>query len=378
MDVAVAGLDSEFQLRVADALLPGTRLVPCSVDALDGDRAGAYAAIILGPEIPLDTAIETAKAIDYAHPETSVVLVAPENSETLKAALRAGARDVWTPDVGPDEMSASLGEVLESSRHRSEMAAAAAGTPTARSEVIVVASAKGGLGQTMLATSLATCIATRTSQSVALVDLDLQFGDVAEVLQLRPRHDISDAAAALGNLPALKTMIAEHASGVHVLGVPEDPAATDDVSPETASRLVATLGSQFDVVIVDAGDGLTEHALSALDHATSIMVVTTPNPFVIRDTQSLLEIIDELPLTDFSRHLVLNHASDRSGLRRRELDEVLTWPITATLPSHSGVPQAMMRGRSLEDINRAFRKALHQMADSFTNAQGHSDPSTDR
>jgi pilus assembly protein CpaE len=338
--------------------------VPCNVDGLDADRAGSFAAIILGPEIPLDTAIDTTRAIDHAHPETSVVLVARDDPETLKAALRAGARDVWAPDVRPEDLSESLTALLRDSLHRAQLVRRSS-TDAARSpsDVIVVLAAKGGTGQTMIATGLANSIAARNERSVAIVDLDLQFGDVAEILQLGPDHDIADAVATLDNLPALKTLIPEHPNGIHVLGVPSDPAKADSVDPQSAGRLVATIGSQFQTTIVDAGDGLSEHALAALDHATSVVVVTTPNPFVVSDTQRMLAVLDELDLASVRCHLVLNHASDRSGLRKRDLDETLRWPIDATFATSSAFAQAMMRGQSIEEVSRSARKAMRHLVD---------------
>ena len=275
VDVAVAGLDDDFKGRLTDALPPRTRLVPYSLTSVDSNSEGP-AAIIVGPEVPLSVAMELATSMDSSHPETSVVIVAPDDVDTLEAALLAGARDVWCPESTPDQISDVLAHVLDASRrHRG---GPQADEPARRNEVIVAVTAKGGTGQTMTATNLALGIAAGSDLSVAIIDLDLQFGDVAEVLQILPEHDLADAAAVGDNVVALKTMLAEHRAGVHVLAAPNDLAAADRAGPAETSQLVELIGSQFDVTVVDAGDGLDEHVLGALDHATSVVVVTTANP----------------------------------------------------------------------------------------------------
>ena len=366
MDVAVTGLDGTLHDRVAAALLPGTRLVPCSLDRLDGDAPGSFAAIILGPEIPLDAAMERVRAVDSTYPETPVVLVAEQDPAILREALKAGARDVWTPDVDQADLTESLTHVLEASRVLSRLVAARRpDQAAATNQVVAVLAAKGGVGQTVVATNLALGLTGDEDRSVAIVDLDLQFGDVNDALQLDPAHDLTDAVGALGNLPALKTLIADHPSGLHVLGAPRDLRDADSVEPAAVGHLIELVSSQFDVTVVDGSDGLSEYTLAALDHATSVVVVGTPDPFVVKDTRRLLRVLDQLLPAEVDRTFVLNHANARPGLRLREIESIVERDVDVEIPTTKAIATGLPRSRAILDAGRTERRAIQRLIAEF-------------
>src|SRR4030095_7365244 len=90
-------------------------------------------------------------------------------------------------------------------------------------KVLTVFSTKGGAGKSVVASNLAVLLARRTDRPVVLVDADLQFGDVAVMLQLPPPHTVVDAVAAMQRLDAqlLQSLLVRHEpSGLWVLPAP--------------------------------------------------------------------------------------------------------------------------------------------------------------
>src|SRR5665648_61995 len=187
--VLVCDTQSEYARKVAKSLtaLQGTNVlyVPTLVDAVRHVREGQVDLLIVGPTMPTDDVLLSVRSVRDAGSLASIVLV-PETvtQELLHAALRAGVDDVVSSSSSPAEIETVFKDALEKADRRSGGHTEAAGG-AAPGTVVTVMSTKGGVGKTVVATNLAVAIAS-LGKSVALVDLDLQFGDVGIVLGLEP------------------------------------------------------------------------------------------------------------------------------------------------------------------------------------------------
>jgi pilus assembly protein CpaE len=196
--------------------------------------------IAFGPELAVDTALELARLVDAQRPDVVVVLVAEPSIQLLERALRAGARDVIAPDAGDDDLRNALLRALDAgSRRRSSLASIDANGPP--SQVIAVLSPKGGTGKTTVSSNLSLGLAHQHPGEVVIVDLDLQFGDVASALHLVPEHTFADIVHSPLSLDstALKTFLTAHPSGVYALCAPDKPAGADVISSSASSRCSA-------------------------------------------------------------------------------------------------------------------------------------------
>ena len=147
-------------------------------------------------------------------------------------------------------------------------AASCAATETERytGRVITIASPKGGVGKTTVSTNLAIGLTAAAPQSTVLVDLDVQFGDVASALSMVPEYTLPDVVRgpASEDTMVLKTFLTQHPSGLYAVCGAESPAAGDTVRGRTI-RLLAMLAREFRYVVVDTAPGLSEQTLAALD-----------------------------------------------------------------------------------------------------------------
>ncbi len=368
--VGLIGVDAEFAQRLQSSGSGERTLVPCSMEAIR-DGVDLPEAIIIGPALSTDAALAATQHLDSTRPDVGVVIVAEPDPEMLRAALRAGARDVWSPDADGNDIETSLASVLVATgKRRQYMARRArpesspAPAPSANA-VIVTLSPKGGAGKTMVATNLAIGIAQSTNQSVALLDLDMQFGDVATALALQPEHTMAEAGPIAGNIAALKTKLTPHPSGLHVMCAPTEPVDAEQVDPDDVRKMIGTLQRDFDTTVIDTAAGLDDYTLAALDLATDLILVSTTDVFAINGTRKLLQVLEVIDLGEPDRHLVLNRANARVNISRSQIEATLNCPVDVEIPSTRAVPLAMNKGESLYTAGRVVKRPMLDLLGRF-------------
>lgn len=341
-----------------------------NLEGLLGLPGGPCEGLILGPDLPPRAALALAQRIDQERPDVSVLLVAPRSTRVLEQALHAGIRDVLPPDATGPDLRRTVERALDvAARRRSQMAALPA-PPQGGSgggQVIVVASPKGGSGKTTVGANLAVTLAQNDPGSTVLVDLDLQFGDVATALQLLPESTWADVVQA-GELDvtSLKVFLTRHSSGLFVLCSPESPADGERVTPGSVERVLTLLAGEFRTVVVDTGAGLDEPTLAALEAASDVILVCSTDVPSVRSLRKEIVTLDQLGLAQ-RRHFVLNRADARVGLEVSDVEATIGLPVDIALPSSRAVPLAMNQGIPVVETEprSAVSRQLVQLAERF-------------
>jgi len=254
-------------------------------------------------------------------PGMAVVLVSEHPDTFALAALRAGACDVVHPDAEVGELAAVLGraaQIAASTAPQGPGDPAMSGNASTRGRVISVVSPKGGVGKTTVATNLAVGLARTAPLSTVIVDLDVQFGDVASALNLDPEHTLLDVVRgpAVQDSMVLKTFLTQHQTGLYAVCGPTSPADADDITAADVAQLLKTLASEFRYVVVDTAPGLDDHALAAIDQADELVTLTSLDVPGVRGLRKELNILRDLGLNLEKRHVVVNFADPRSGLTK--------------------------------------------------------------
>lgn len=337
-------------------------------------------AVVLGPDVRLDRAFELAGRVDVAA-ATSVVLVAADaDPELWMAAMRAGVRDVLSPDASAEDIAAVLERAADLARARREAAQAASAEARPDHRVIIVASPKGGVGKTTVSTNLAIGLARSGEGSTVIVDLDVQFGDVASALAMAPEYTLPDTVhGAASNDPlVLKTFLGRHPSGLFVVAGSDSPAAGDAVTAQQVARLIDTLSQEFRYVVVDTAPGLADHTLVALERATDLVLVSSMDVPGVRGMRKELNVLEELSLIPAGRHLVLNMADPAGALSMADVTTTIGSPLDVVLPRSTAVPLSTNTGIPLleSEARDAVTKGLQTLLGRLLPGQADADQPT--
>jgi pilus assembly protein CpaE len=353
--------------EVLRGLPPGTHAVDSAerLSAWLSHRPAEYV-VVLGPNLDLDEAIAVCESMRYTRPSTSVVLVRKEiETEVLYRAMQAGCRDVVrAEDAAAISAAVSRAQQLWQALHGESSSAQ-------HGHIITVFAPKGGVGKTTTAVNLALALADRGARKVCLVDLDLAFGDVAITMQMFPSHTIEEA---IGSEEAMdygmvESLLTRHEHSLMVLAAPNLPDARDRVTATLVSRMMRTLRSEFDYVVVDTAPNFDEQTLQALDETDDCIIIATLDVPTLKNVKVALETMDLLNIAQGHRHLVLNRADEEVGLDSEKVEQILGMSITMAIPSSTEIAAATNAGRPIvigkpeHPASRAFRTLAATLAE---------------
>ncbi len=241
-------------------------------------------------------------------------------------------------------------------------------------KIITVAQQKGGAGKTTISSNLAVGLAEELGAGeVGLLDLDVQFGDLSHAMSLMPEHNLGDAALASRqglDTTTLKIFLTHHRSGAFVLPAPESLVQAEDVQAEHVKMVLDLMTELFPVVIVDTASGIGEHALMAIEFATDVLFVASPDTPTVRALRREVEAFELIGLVNAERHLIVNRVEGRGGIGIGEIESTIGLPVSHQIPRSRGVTVSTDEGIPiLEDGGRdPAAKALREMVSAFTPA----------
>ena len=303
--------------------------------------------IVMDINMPGMDGIAASEIIAQRLPSSPIIMMSVHGeAEHLKRAMLAGAREFLVKPFSGDEFSTSIKRVHERELQRRDQLAATTGVagvaaaPVAgddvdNHQVIAVFSPKGGAGRTTIATNLALALRRETNQRVALVDANLQFGDVGVLLNLNPKNrSVLDAVE--GGEPdkdIIESVIVDHSTGIRVLLAPPSPEGADLVTAVYLRKIVEMLKETHDWVVVDLPSGLNDHTLGVLDAADQILVVAALEITTIKNVRLFLEVADQLDYERSKLRLVINRSDSSQGIRIGDVEASIRRPIDGSIVS---------------------------------------------
>lgn len=257
----------------------------------------------------------------------------------VRRVFEAGADDILMLPQTPEQVRFSIHKLVARKARKGDSGDVRQG------RLICVLGPKGGAGKTLVSSNLGVALA-EAGQSVAIVDLDLQFGDVALCLGLGPERTFYDLALAGGSLDAQKldAYLMTHSSGVRVLLAPTRPDQASSVSVELIRDVYGSLRSTFDAVIVDTPPGFTAEVIATIDAASDLIMVGMLDALSLKNTKLGLETLELMGCEPSMIRLVLNRAQSQVGISQSDVANVLGRAPDVMIPSDREIPRAVNEG----------------------------------
>jgi len=331
--------------------------------------------ILMDINMPDMDGITATELIRRSNPFIQIVILSVQGDPNyMRRAMLAGARDFLTKPPAVDELTAAIrraGKMAHDERAKTSPQAQVSGsgavslaaTSAGYGKVIVVYSPKGGTGCTTLAINLAVTLQNNETP-VALVDGNLQFGDIAVFLNEQSKNSVIDLAPRADELdPEIieEVMIRHNTSGVMVLASPSRPEYAENVVPDQFSKVLQYLRRMFSYVIIDAASSLTDVTLAAIDSSDALILITTQDIPSIKNARLFLDLVDAMKISRRRILFVMNKFDKRIGITPEKIGESFKQDIVAVLPAderviipsiNRGVP--FMLGDHSRPISRSY------------------------
>jgi pilus assembly protein CpaE len=291
-----------------------------------------------------------------------VVLTTGSPNGFVRRVFEAGADDIVTLPEPPERVAFALEKAVA----RRRGAAVASGIAVA--PMICVLGPKGGTGKTLVSTNLSVALA-QEGNKVALVDLDLQFGDIGLALGLRPDKTIYDLARSGGSLDEekLEAYLVRHASGVGVLLAPTRPDQASAITVDFLRDVFTTLRSTSDYVIVDTPPGFTPEVIAAIDASSDVCMVGMLDSLSLKNTKLGLETLELMGYDTNRISLVLNRADTRVGITQEDVETIIGRRPEVFVPSDRQIPISVNDGTpiTMQDERSEPARAFRTLAELY-------------
>ncbi|MBO9314540.1 MAG: response regulator [Chloroflexus sp.] len=288
--------------------------------------------ILMDINMPDMDGIAATEAILTQDPTIQVIIMSVQGeTDYIRRAMLAGAREFLIKPISADDLYRSIRHVARLAATRPVVPVmgmsgqTASGPSGVDGEIFAVFSPKGGVGVSSIAANLAVAIRQQTNKKVALVDGNVLFGDLSVLLNLRPDKTILDLASRIEGLDRdlLNDVMATHPTQIRVLLAPPDPQRGELVTADQIRTILEALRQEFHYVIVDTPASFQDRSLAALDLAQRVITLMTLEMHCIRNVKLFLEVADLLGYPADKVMLVLNKATNRTGIRAEDVEKHL-------------------------------------------------------
>jgi pilus assembly protein CpaE len=312
-------------------------------EAADGNEALEKAGI-LEPELvlmdinmPKMDGIEATRKFSQQHPHIGVILISINDEiQNFRRAMLAGAKEYLVKPLSPEEISTAVRQVAELSRQKVAQGKSAEPDrpqpPPNDNRLITIFGTKGGVGKSVICTNLAVSAAQQHAK-VAMIDLDVQFGDLSIMVNVNPRKTIAEMTQE-GEKPSremLESYLYER-YGVQLLSAPNKPELAEMVVPRRVQEIFDICRQEYTYTFVDTPSFIDELSLTALEQSDLILLIITLDLPTIKNVKKGIDILKSLQLLNRAR-LILNRSSGIAGIEPHDIERVLDMKIKGEIPS---------------------------------------------
>ncbi len=315
------------------------------------------------------SAVEFIKKLLMILPSTKIVATSYTTSSSLIVkAFKAGVKEFLIKPLIKNDFSDVAAKLVKQIQNNIK--------ENSKCKVITVFSNKGGIGKTAIATNVAYEIAEMSKEKVALIDLNLQLGDVSTFLELAPSFN---AAYVINNLDkidkkdVLSAFEKYRDSSLYVLSDPQNLTEAQAVKGSDITRLLNVAKDIFSYIIIDISTNFDEKTITTLDNSDLILLPMILNLPSIRNAQRCFEVFKKLNYHKDKIKIIANRVIENDEVKIEDVELALKQPVYFKIPNnYSAIIGAINKGYAVSEINqssnisKSFRKLAALLTDNFT------------
>jgi pilus assembly protein CpaE len=292
---------------------------------------------------------------------------AKTDKDILMQAIRSGVKEFLSQPLREEEVAKAL------ERFKNRQVKSNDTEPEKIGHVINVIGSKGGVGTTTVAVNLAVSLAERKDvTSVALIDMNMIFGEIPLFLEIKPKHDLSEITKQFSRLDTtfLMNVLSKSSTGVYVLPSPKNFSSNESINPKIMDRILDLMSRKFDFVVIDGGHPLNQLSLKLLAVSDIVLLTSVLTLPCLSNTDKLLRSLFTLGYpVDKLIKVVMNRYIKKSEISLRDAEDAINKKIFWTIPNdYKTTLSAINQGKALSQIAKkaSITKSFRELADSIT------------
>ncbi|HJT37704.1 MAG TPA: AAA family ATPase, partial [Actinomycetota bacterium] len=314
-----------------------------SVDHVQ-EHDGPFSVLVAGPSLGTRAGLRRLAAIHREQPGTAIIVAFEDEPDaTLREIIQVGAVDIVDYPADDISLRSALKRAIDMSQRMGTITvyepayqAPEVVPQTRNARIFTVCSATGGCGKTFYATNMAMFLAENSSARVALVDLDLQFGEITTSLRLQPSYTIADVLSHddedVDITTHIEDYLVQYDNKFWALPAPKEPAQADQITPAEVTKILDVLRTRYDYLVVDTPTALAETVLAAFDLSEHLFVMATLDLPSVRNLGMFLQTLQKLRISSDNVSLIMNKVEKDVGIDVEQIIKLFPQGFRSTLP----------------------------------------------
>lgn len=326
--------------------------------------------VLMDINMPVMNGLEATEKITEMYPAVLVIIMSVQaENEYLKKAMFSGAKEYIIKPINYESLVQTIVATYNKNKERvSQHQKLEDGDKNAK--IITFYSAKGGVGKSVLSINSALALSRKYKKKTLLVDLDLQYGDLALMLNLQNKKTILDLVDEhqLDNYNSVAPYLTTYNEYLDVLLSPIHPEGSEYIGKESVSKLFQLFKNQYDFILVDTAVNFEETTLYVLDLSDFILMITTMELSSIKCTKLGLNVMKTLSYNDQKVKVVVNAACDKFGVNQKEVIEIFKNNLFSILPEDiKEIRTSINKGNPIcnQNSRSQFSKRIEELCKKF-------------
>lgn len=288
--------------------------------------------VLMDINMPGMNGLEATALITDKYPSVQVIMMSVQHeSEYLKKAMLAGAKAYVMKPIDMDELVDTIRTTYD---RRLNIEKQTPATQSHEAKIISFFSAKGGVGKTVTSLNLGGMLCDKYKKKVLLIDMDLQFGDVALMVNKQNELTIKELVdeSPIKSIEVIMPYLFKFNQNFHMLFAPKDPESAEYISSDQIKNIIDILKYHYDIILIDTGVNYNDTTLSVLDVSDKVIVMTSLEVTSLKNTKLSLKVMQSLNYSNDKVKLLVSMATEKYGVTKANVQKAFSYDIIGYLP----------------------------------------------